>query len=223
MGLAISAAALAAGNSEAESAPDEGRRLEPGVPEYWFQGSKTIFKLGRTDHSLIGVVRARGPLTDWYDLRAGVLSRVKLNPSLYVRLGYLARAHDPMGQGHRLEHRFFAGPIADLWWDKPHARYIGLFERFIGRPGSPDFNRHRHRLDLEMRRLGLSPFVYEEVFLLGGELIRSRTRAGLRYKVSDGRRLDFGYQFEWLKTNRQWGPRHAIILIYSKGVPIDDY
>ncbi len=206
-----------------EETPDDGPRLPPGKPELWFQGSKTLFKFWRTDHSLIGVARARGPFTDWYDLRAGILSRVKFDERLYVRIGYLARGFDSRGTGHRLEHRFFVGPIFDLSWDRPHARYIGLYERFIGRPGTSDFNRHRHRFDVEWRRLGLTPFVYEELFLLGGELIRSRTRIGLRSKISTGRRIDYGYQFEWMKIGGQWGPRHVLVVIYSKGVPIDDY
>lgn len=206
-----------------EESPDAGGRLPPGPPEYWLQGSVTVLKAGRFDHSLIGVARARGHFSDWYDLRAGILTRVKLNSALYVRLGYLARGFDATGQGRRLEHRFFTGPVADLWWDRPHARYIGLFERFIGRPGQADFNRHRHRLDIQARRIGLSPFIYEELFLRGGELIRSRTRAGLRYKVTMGRRLDLGYQFEWMKVGQRWGPRHSLVFVYSRGVPIDDY
>lgn len=212
----------AAGNDE-EVTRDDGARLPPGTPELWFQGSKTIWRAGRTDHSLLGVARARGPMQDWYDLRAGILSRVKLAPETYLRLGYFARGFNATGTGHRTEHRLFAGPTLDLWRDRPHVRYLGLVERFIGRPGRDDFTRHRHRLDIEGRRIGASPFVYEEVFLLGREVIRSRTRAGLRYKVTDGRRLDFGYQFEWMKVDQRWGARHSVVLIYSKGVPIDDY
>lgn len=206
-----------------EVTPDDGRRRPPGTPEYWFQGSKTILKLGRTDHSVIGVARARGPLEDWYDLRAGILSRVKLSEGAYIRGGYFARGFNALGGGHQTEHRIFGGPVIDLWWDKPHARYLGLVERFIGRPNSEAFTRHRHRLDIEKQRLGYTPFVYEELFMLGANLIRSRTRAGLRYKVSDGRRLDLAYQFEWMKVDQRWGPRHSVVLIYSRGVPIDDY
>jgi len=206
------AAALAA---QPPAAPD--RR-----PELWLQSGLLLAKLKRTDIVFIGGARSGQAFENWYDYRAGLLFTVRKPKALNLRLGYLWRGTDTANNPLQTEHRFFAGPVIYLHKNKPQVRLISLYERFMGRPGRPDFNRQRHRIDIERSRLGPTPFVSTESFLEETSFVFQRSRAGLRFRERGGVRIDAAYQFETRLTNGAWAPRHAAVLIFNRGIRIDD-
>lgn len=208
---------LLAGILAAQPATPPDRR-----PELWLQGGLLLAKLQRTDIVLIGGARSGNAFENWYDYRAGLLFTVRKPKALNLRLGYLWRGSETATTPLQTEHRFFAGPVLYLHKNKPQVRLISLYERFMGRAGSPDFNRHRHRIDIERSRLGPTPFISTESFLEETRFVTQRSRAGLRFRERNGVRIDAAYQFETRLTNGAWTPRHAAVLIFNRGIRIDD-
>jgi hypothetical protein len=172
--------------------------------------------------TVFGVLRFRDGLSSLYDKRTGAIVRAPAGPRLTFSAGYLARHVNPAEAGFRSEQWLFGGPTLTFTQRPVTARAAFQYERHVRAQGRDDFNRYRPRIDVERVRRGLSPFLFEELTFLREGLVRSRSRAGARYRFRSGSMLEAAYQFESLKRDSAWRPRNAVHLSLSLGVLVEE-
>ena len=96
-----------------------------------------------------GVARIRDSLGSVYDRRAQTDVDLVLTDPLSVTLGYILRNRVRTGFGFGWDHRLRAGLTYPLLRRSVRVEGTTLYERHIGRPDVPDFNRYRQQIELE--------------------------------------------------------------------------
>ena len=96
-----------------------------------------------------------------------------------------------------------------------HIEGTTLYERHIGRPDVPDFNRYRQQIKMERPRARVSPWLYQSVAFERRGFVRSRSRLGVRWRFTAGHALRGAYQYESIRAGATWRPRHAIYSEWS--------
>ena len=127
----------------------------------WTEVELRVFESDRVTWTAGGVTRIRDSLGSLYDRRAQTGLDLKLTDSLSTTLGYILRNHDRSGYGFGWDHRMFAGLSYPLLRRGFAVDGTTLYERHIGRPDVPDFNRYRQQIEIERPRARVSPLIYQ--------------------------------------------------------------
>ena len=187
-----------------------------GDLEFWPSVEYTLLESGRLRWRLEGSGRLSDGVQHFYDRRLSTLVETGLKWDVRIAGGYVLRSSEFPGFGFQVDHRFVGGASFPLWRGQTSVTAAVLYERHLGRPGIEDFNRYRQRIEIERGRGKLAPFLYEDLTFQQREgFVRSRSRAGLRWRFSSGRSLAVSYQFEANKQQAAWRPRHAIVTALS--------
>lgn len=171
----------------------------------------------RIDWTVGGVARIRDSLGSVYDRRAGTDVEFRLSDLASVAFGYilLHRAPSGFGSGHAWDHRLSAGLTYPLLRRGVRVEGTTLYERHLGRPDVPDFNRYRQQVELELPGAQLSPWLYQSLAFVRRGFVRSRSRVGLRWRLGSGHSFIGAYQFERRRSGADWRPRHAVVSEWS--------
>lgn len=181
-----------------------------GGLQSWNDLAWTVTESARASWTIFGVARVRDRLSDPYDELAGAGVQAPVTSRVAIEGGYLFRRIDPDGTGSHDEHRFSIGPSLVLTRRVVTLRWHSLYERHLVLTDHKDFNRYRERIEIERVRRRLSPFLMTEVAFVREGLVRSRNRAGARWRLGGRLDLELAYQFESLRRGQTWIPRHAI-------------
>ena len=157
-----------------------------------------------------GIVRTRNHASDAYDDRLGTGVSYHFSPRLIVGGRYQRRWVDPDGKGSHQENRVSFSPTVVVLPAPLRIESTTTFDRSFRIPGRADFNSYRETVDIERRRQGPSPFLYEQMTWRREGFVRSRTAAGVRWHFPGGRDLEIGYQLETYQDGSAWRPRHSI-------------
>ena len=162
-----------------------------------------------------GVARVRDSLGSAYDRRAQNDVELALTELLDVTVGYVLRNRVRTGFGFGWDHRLRAGLTYPLLRRDVRVEGTTLYERHIGRPDVPDFNRYRQQIEVERPRARLSPWLYQSLAFERRGLVRSRSRLGVRWRFASGHALRGAYQYESIRDGATWRPRRALYSEWS--------
>ncbi len=185
--------------------------------QFWNTTEFLLFQRGRWTWNVFGMARVRDQLSDAYDDRLGSVVQYDATRRVGLRAGYLRRWNNFDRQGMHQENRVYGSLTAVPVLLPVKVAWISQYERHIAIPGCRDFNQYKQRLDVERVRRRVSPFLYQELSLRRQGLVRSRTLAGLRWRLEAGTHFEIGYQFESLQVGGAWMPRHSIRTTLSLG------
>ena len=178
--------------------------------ESWTEAELRVFESDRIEWTAGGVARMRDSLRSLYDRRAETDVELVLTDLVSVTLGYVLRNRTWTGVGFRWDHRLRAGLTYPLLQRGFRVEGTTLYERHVGPPDVPDFNRYRQQIEVERPRARLSPWLYQSVAFERMGFVRSRSRMGVRWNFASGHSVRGAYQYEWIKAGATWRPRHAI-------------
>jgi len=189
-----------------------------GDVEFWSDGSAEALRVGRLQWILSGGLRIKDSLGDLYDRRVGTVVGVNLGHQTTISAGYLIRNREYGDNDFGWDQRLTAA-VGYALLRRSDARIKGLtlYERHFTPGGHTNFNRYRQRFEVESRRKGLSPWLYEDFTFLNRGFVRSRSRAGLLWRTARGYSFAVGYQFETIRdpSGSAWRPRHAIVISFT--------
>ena len=189
-----------------------------GDLEFWPSIEYTLLERGQLRWRLEGSGRLNDGIQHLYDRRLSGTVEATLKRDIEVAGEYVLRSSEFPGFGFQVDHRLVGGVSFPLWQGQTSVTAAVLYERHLGRPDIEDFSRYRQRIEIERGRRKLAPFLYEDLTFQQREgFVRSRSRAGLRWQFSSGRSLAVSYQFEAIKQQAAWRPRHAIVTALDIG------
>ncbi len=192
--------------------------LTAGDLQFWNQTDVRLVERGRFSWSAFGGFRLRDGLADAYDDRIGTEVSIDLHDRISLAAGYLHRWFDPTGNGFANHNRIYVSPGFTLAMRPARVDWVTQLERHWA-PGRPSYNRYRPRLEIERFRKMVSPFLSQEFLFQREGFLRSRTVAGLRWRLEFGTSFEAGYLFDSMKIGQRWTPRHAIRTALSFGLP----
>ena len=198
------------------------RPLAADDVQSWTDVDVRVLEAGRIAWTVGGVARIRDSLGSVYDRRAQTDVDVALTDLLTVTLGYILRNHVPTDAGFDSNHRLSAGLSYPILRRGVRVEGTTLYERHVGRPDVPDFNRYRQQVELERPRARLSPWFYQSVAFKRRGFVRSRSRMGVRWRFTAGHSVRGGYQYESIREGAAWRPRHAIYSEWSLDLTASD-
>lgn len=183
----------------------------------WTEVEVGVLALDRIDWTIGGVARIRDSLGSVYDRRARTDVEFTLSDLASVTLGYILLNRTPagFGSGYAWDHRLHAGLTYPLLRRGVRIEGTTLYERHVGRPDVPDFNRYRQQVEFELPHAHLSPWLYQSVAFVHRGFVRSRSRVGLRWRLGSGHSFIGAYQFERRRSGAAWRPRHAVLSEWS--------
>ena len=181
----------------------------------WTDVELRVLASDRIAWTVGGVARVRDSLGSAYDRRAQTDVELALTELLDVTVGYVLRNRVRTGFGFGWDHRLLAGLTYPLLRRDVRVEGTTLYERHIGRPDVPDFNRYRQQIEVERPRARLSPWLYQSLAFERRGLVRSRSRMGVRWRFASGHALRGAYQYESIRDGATWRPRHAIYSEWS--------
>lgn len=181
----------------------------------WTDVDLRVLEAGRIVWTVGGVARIRDTLTSVYDRRAQTDVDVALSDRLTATVGYILRHDVAAGSGFDWNHRLHAGLTYPLLQGDVRLEGTTLYERHVGRPDVPDFNRYRQQLEVERPRARVSPWLYQSVAFVRRGFVRSRSRMGIRWRFTSGHSVRGAYQYESIREGAGWRPRHAIYSEWS--------
>ena len=202
--------------------PLAARPLAADDVQSWTDIELRLLESGRIAWSVGGVARIRDSLRSVYDRRAQTDVDVALTDLLTVTLGYILRNDVPTGVGFDWNHRLSAGLTYPILRRGVRVEGTTLYERHIGRPDVPAFNRYRQQIEMERPRARVSPWFYQSVAFKRRGFVRSRSRMGVRWRLTSGHSVRGGYQYESLREGAAWRPRHAIYSEWSFDLTASD-
>lgn len=186
------------------------RSLAAGDLQSWIDLELGIVETDRVEWTVGGVARIRDSSGGVYDRRATTEAEIVLNDRLALELGYVLRNRTRPGFAFGWDHRPVAGLTYPLVRKTLAVEGTTLYERHIGRPDIPDFNRYRQQFEVERPADRVSPWLYQDLAFKNEGFIRSRSRFGLRWIFGPDHSFKAAYQFESIKSGAAWRPRHAI-------------
>lgn len=183
----------------------------------WTEVEVGILAVDRIDWTIGGVARIRDSLGSVYDRRARTDVELTLSDLASVTLGYILLNRTPsgLGAGYGWDHRLHAGLTYPLLRRGVRVEGTTLYERHVGRRDSGDFNRYRQQVELERPSARVSPWLYQSLAFERQGFVRSRSRAGVRWRLGSGHSFIGAYQFEWRRVGATWRPRHAVLSEWS--------
>lgn len=181
----------------------------------WTDVELRLLESGRIAWTVGGVARVREALSSAYDRRAETDVDLVLTDLLAVTFGYVLRNRVRTGFGFGWDHRLRAGLTYALLRRSVRVEGTTLYERHIGRPDVPAFNRYRQQIEVERPRARVSPWLYQSVAFERRGFVRSRSRMGLRWSFTSGHSIKGAYQYESIREGASWRPRHAIYSEWS--------
>ncbi len=190
--------------------PLAARPLAADDLQSWTDVELRVLEAGRIAWTIGGVARVRDSLGSVYDRRTQTDVDVALTDLLTATFGYILRNHVPAGSRFDWNHRLHAGLTYPILRRGVRVEGTTLYERHIGRPDVPDFNRYRQQVELERPRARVSPWFYQSVAFKRRGFVRSRSRMGVRWSFTSGHSVRGGYQYESIREGATWRPRHAI-------------
>ncbi len=188
-----------------------------GDVESWNHVGGQILRIGHFNWSVSAEGRVRDRFGSLYDRRLGTVIGVDLGHRFTASGGYLVQNKEHSENRFLWEQRLTAGLGYELFrHGSVRVEGLTLYERHFTPSGYADSNRYRQRFEMESRKKGLSPWLYEDFTFLNEGFVRSRSRAGLLWR-SRGYYFAVGYQFETIRNppGSSWHPRHAIIISFS--------
>ena len=189
--------------------------LAAGDLESWTNFGFRVVETDRVEWTVEGVTRFRDSLASLYDRRAATEVEITLNDSSSLQLGYVLRNRTRSEFGFGWDHRFVVGLTYPIVRRAMELEATTLYERHIGRPDVPDFNRYRQQFEVERPADRVSPWLHQSLAFKKEGFVRSRSRLGLRWNFRAGHSLKGAYQFESIKSDTAWRPRHAIYTQWS--------
>jgi len=192
--------------------------LTAGDLQLWNQTDVRLVQRGRFAWSAFGGFRLRDGLSDAYDERIGTEVNVDLRERLSLAAGYLHRWLDSTGDGFAKHNRIYVSPGFTLAVRPARVDWVMQLERHWP-PGRPSYNRYRPRVEIERFQKIVTPFLSQEFLFQREGFLRSRTVAGLRWRLESGTSFEAGYLFDSMKIGQRWTPRHAIRTALSFGFP----
>ena len=183
----------------------------------WTEVEVGVLASDRIDWTVGGVARIRDSLGSVYDRRARTDVEFALSDLVGVTLGYILLNRTPagLGSGHDWDHRLHAGLSYPLLRRGVRVEGTTLYERHVGRRASGDFNRYRQQVELERPSARVSPWLYQSLAFERQGFVRSRSRAGVRWRLGSGHSFIGAYQFERRRVGATWRPRHAVLSEWS--------
>ncbi len=195
--------------------PLAARPLAADDIQSWTDVDLRVLDAGRIAWTVGGVARVRNSLGSVYDRRAQTDVDVALTDSLTATVGYILRHHVPTDARFDWNHRLHAGLTYPILQRSFRVEGTTLYERHIGRPDVPDFNRYRQQIEVERPRARVSPWLYQSVAFKRRSFVRSRSRMGVRWRFTSGHSVRGAYQYESIREGAGWRPRHAIYSEWS--------
>lgn len=189
--------------------------LAAGDLQSWTDLELGVVETDRVEWIVGGVARIRDSLGSVYDRRATTEAEIALNDRLALKLGYVLRNRTRPGFAFGWDHRLVAGLTYPILQKALAVEGTTLYERHIGRPDIPDFNRYRQQFEVERPADRVSPWLHQSLAFKNEGFIRSRSRFGLRWVFGSGHSLKGAYQLESIKSGATWRPRHAIYTEWS--------
>ena len=183
--------------------------------ESWTDAELRVFESDRIAWTAGGVARVRDSLDSLYDRRVETDVDLVLSDLVSVTLGYVLLHRAPTGVDFGWDHRVRAGLTYPLLRRDFRVEGTTLYERHIGQPDAPDFNRYRQQVEVERPRARLSPWFFQGVALERRGFMRSRSRMGVRWSFASGHSMRGAYQYERIKVGATWRPRHAVYSEWS--------
>ena len=183
----------------------------------WTEVEVGVLASDRIDWTVGGVARIRDSLGSVYDRRARTDVEFTLSDLASVTLGYILLNRTPagLGSGHAWDHRLHAGLSYPLLRRGVRVEGTTLYERHVGRRDSGDFNRYRQQVEIERPSARVSPWLYQSLAFERQGFVRSRSRAGVRWRLGSGHSFIGAYQFERRRSGATWRPRHAVLSEWS--------
>ncbi len=181
----------------------------------WTDVELRVLESDRVAWTAGGVARVRESLSRAYDRRAETDVDLVLTDLLAVTVGYVLRNRVRTGFGFGWDHRLRAGLTYSLLRRSVRVEGTTLYERHIGRPDVPAFNRYRQQIEVERPRARVSPWLYQSVAFERRGFMRSRSRMGVRWSFTSGHSVRGAYQYESIRDGATWRPRHAIYSEWS--------
>jgi hypothetical protein len=192
-----------------------GRLLAADDIQSWTEVEIGVLETDRLAWSVEGVARIRDALGSAYDRRVNTDVDVRLSDSVTLTLGYNLRNRTRTGFGFGWDHRLRTEVTYPLLRRDFRVEATTLYERHIGRPDVPDFNRYRQQVEVERPHARLSPWLYQSVAFVRSGFVRSRSRVGVRWRAGTRYTVIGAYQFERIRSGSTWRPRHAIYSEWS--------
>ncbi len=191
------------------------RSLPADDLQSWSEVELQVLETDRVEWTVGGVARVRDSLGSLYDRRAATEAKVALTDRFSVQLGYVLRNRTRSGFGFVSDHRLLAGLTYPILQRAVAVEGTTLYERHVGRPDVPDFNRYRQQFEVQRPSARVSPWLYQSLAFQREGFVRSRSRLGFRWKFASGHSLKGAYQFESINSGAAWRPRHAIYTEWS--------
>ena len=189
--------------------------LPAGDLESWTDVNATILETDRITWGAGGVARFRDSVGSLYDRRATTAAEVSLSDRWSAVLGYMALNRRQTALGFAWDHRAITGLTYSIVRRSIAVDGTTLYERHFNRPGVSDFNRYRQQFDIERPEDRVSPWMHQSMAFVSRGFIRSRSRVGLRWLIGSGHAFRAGYQFESIRVQQAWRPRHAVYTAWS--------
>ena len=189
--------------------------LPAGEFESWTDVDATILEGDRLTWGVAGVARFRDTLGSLYDRRATTVAEVSLNDRWGAVLGYMALNRKQPALGFDWDHRATTGLTYAIVKRSVAVGGTTLYERHFNRAGVADFNRYRQQFDIERPEDRVSPWMHQSLAFENRGFVRSRSRFGLRWLIGSGHSFKAGYQFESIRFQEAWRPRHAVYTAWS--------
>lgn len=181
----------------------------------WTDVELGVFESDRVAWTVEGVARIRDSLRSAYDRRIKTDVGLALNDSVSVSFGYILRNRTRADFGYHWDHRLLAEITYPLHRGDVRVEGTTLYERHVGRPDVPDFNRYRQQLELERPHARLSPWLHQSLAFERRGFMRHRSRVGVRWRFRSGDTVIGAYQFERIRYGATWRPRHALYSEWS--------
>ncbi len=191
------------------------RPAEADDVQSWTEVELGVFETDRIDWTVEGIARIRDSLGSAYDRRFKTDVELAVNDFASVSFGFILRNRTRTGFDYRWDHRLLAGITYPLVRGDVRVEGTTLYERHVGRPYVPDFSRYRQQVEVERPDARLSPWLYTSLGFERRGFMRSRSRAGIRWRFQSGDSVTAAYQFERIKYGSTWRPRHAIYSEWS--------
>jgi len=180
---------------------------------FWGHLIVPIFRTERSEFSGDFQYRSGSPETSGrMTARAGASWRYRLRSWFQPQVSYLAIFDVNAPQGMITSHRIQAGVGYALPAAAPiRLRGTSFYEHSFINRGLPDTNVFRQRLEADVKIRKWDPWFYEDVsFGVNRGFYRSRTRAGLSWKLAGDSQFRLGYEFDAVKIAGAWVPQHTI-------------
>lgn len=170
---------------------------------------------GRTEWYAGGGLRFNDGLGRAYDRRGYAGAAIDFGSGVEADISYLFRYRESGDLGLKPNRRATVSLQYPLYEGRWALTGTTNYERHFAAPVEPDFNRYRQRFEIERKAARSTPWLSWEMAFRREGPIRSRSRAGWKWRTAAGHEVSLAYQFESVKSGNAWAPRHAIVTAFE--------